>query len=311
MIRVLVDADLILEVLLNRSSFVAEAEKAFEMLQQKWIQGYVSQLGLEKINSALSKLEDSQTAQEIVVSIERVVKTCYVDLKLMQQARSLNITDFESAVEVACATATNIGAILTSDPQVFVGSDLPILQVSDLCQRQDLERMLQRNGSPVLIVGNLPDFPPLQELSELDTLAPTVSEIFVQKFQEGWKTWEEVFGTKQLSFRSAFKPIAQRVKKIELGDGLSLALVIKVVSENNNEIELILNLYSLNFLGESSCLPVNSQLAVLDPFEEAVMIATSKIMDIGLQLAFYADIGDKFSVRIEHAQHKFIEHFIV
>jgi hypothetical protein len=171
--------------------------------------------------------------------------------------------------------------------------------------------MLQRNGSPVLIVGNLPDFPPLQELSELDTLAPTVSEIFVQKFQEGWKTWEEVFGTKQLSFRSAFKPIAQRVKKIELGDGLSLALVIKVVSENNNEIELILNLYSLNFLGESSCLPVNSQLAVLDPFEEAVMIATSKIMDIGLQLAFYADIGDKFSVRIEHAQHKFIEHFIV
>jgi predicted RNA-binding Zn-ribbon protein involved in translation (DUF1610 family)/predicted nucleic acid-binding protein len=143
MIRVLVDADLILEVLLNRSGFVADAEEAFEMLQSQRIQGYVSELGLKKINLVLSQLEGSEVAEEIVAAIEDVVKACPVDFTLAQQARSLNIRDFESAVEVVCATAMSIGAIVTSDPQDFAGADLPVLQVGDLWQRQNLEAMLR------------------------------------------------------------------------------------------------------------------------------------------------------------------------
>jgi predicted nucleic acid-binding protein len=166
MIRVLVDADLLLEVLLNRSGFVADAEEAFEILQSQRFQGYVSELGLEKIHSVLSKLEGSDVAEEIVAAIEETVETCCVNSTLVQQARSLNIRDFESAVEVVCATATNIGAILTSDPQAFAGADLPVLQVCDLWQRQHLERMLQKDVSPVLLVGDLLDLQRLEELLE-------------------------------------------------------------------------------------------------------------------------------------------------
>lgn len=166
MIRVLVDADLLLEAVLNRICFVADAEEAFEMLQSQQIQGYVSELGLEKIYSVLSKLEDSQVAEEIVATIEEVVETYPINSTLIQQARSLNIRDFESAVEVVCATATNVGAILTSDPQAFAGGDLPVMQVGDLWQRQHLERMLQRDASPVLLVSDLLELQRLEELLE-------------------------------------------------------------------------------------------------------------------------------------------------
>jgi DNA-directed RNA polymerase specialized sigma24 family protein/predicted nucleic acid-binding protein len=166
MMRVLIDVDLILEALLNRSGFVADAEEAYEMLQSQRIRGYVSELGLDKIYSVTSKLGSSESAEEIVAAIKQEVGTYPVDSTLVQQARSLNIRDFESAVEVACATAMGIGAILTQDPQVFAGADLPVLQVCDLWQRQNLERILKKDASPVLLVGELLELQRLEELLE-------------------------------------------------------------------------------------------------------------------------------------------------
>lgn len=150
-------------------------------------------------------------------------------------------------------------------------------------------------------------------IAESDFSIVNLSHWLNNKFPVGWEAWGTIFGTKHLfiSYRYAAKPIVQQAKKFELGDGRSLALVINVISTNNNEIEFVVNLYALDFLGKPSDLPVNSQLTVLDASSEAVLIATSRIADIGLQLTFYAELGERFSVKIEHEHHKFTEYFIV
>ncbi|MBP0034082.1 MAG: hypothetical protein J7524_13070 [Roseofilum sp. Belize BBD 4] len=49
MIKVMVDADLILEAFLNRESFVADAEEAVELLQSHGIEGYISEIGFKSL----------------------------------------------------------------------------------------------------------------------------------------------------------------------------------------------------------------------------------------------------------------------
>lgn len=162
--QILVDADLILDYFLNRSAFVADAEEAFEILESNWIRGYISELGLRNIESALSLLGGFEAAQEIVSAITEVVEVFPVNSELMQGARSLNIRNIASSVEVACAKEKNIGAILTSDPKIFAEADLPILKVSDLEQRRNLERIWHEDSSPVLLVGDLPELQLLERL---------------------------------------------------------------------------------------------------------------------------------------------------
>ncbi|MEM8780897.1 MAG: PIN domain-containing protein [Cyanobacteria bacterium P01_G01_bin.49] len=164
--KIFFDADLILETLLNRSGLVENVEDIFEILQGEQVQGYVSELGLEKIHSIAKRLGDPETADTLISRIKELIKISPVDSTLLRKARSLSFVDFESAVEVVCATQMNIGAIVTCNPRCFDGSGLPTLQVSDLWKRQYLERILQKDASSVLLVGELLDIQRLEKLLE-------------------------------------------------------------------------------------------------------------------------------------------------
>jgi predicted nucleic acid-binding protein len=164
MLQVLVDADMVLEALLNRSRFVADSEALVEIVQTRKIQGYICELGLEKIYSVASRLENSLAAEEVVCGIQAMMRRCPVDANLLQQARSLNIQDFESAVEVACAIAFKLGAIVTQKPEDFAGADLSVLSVNDLLERQRWQELLESSHSPILLVDNSPSFKNLSEV---------------------------------------------------------------------------------------------------------------------------------------------------
>lgn len=163
MLQVLVDADMVLEALLNRSRFVADSEALVKIVQTQKIQAYICELGLEKIYSVASRLENSLAAEEVVCGIQAMMLLCPVDANLVQQARSLNIQDVESAVEVACAIAFKLGAIVTQKPEDFAGADLSVLSVNDLSERQRWQELLESSHSPVLLVDNSLSFKNLPE----------------------------------------------------------------------------------------------------------------------------------------------------
>lgn len=153
MMKILVDADMVLEVLLYRSGFIADVEDLWNLVPEQ-IQGYISEVGLDKIRSFAKRLGTSQDAKKVVADIKAKMSICSINSHLLQQARLLDIGDFESAVEVACAITMNIGAIVTQEPQNFVGADLPVMSVGDLLKRQPLETSLKKSDSPVLLVND-------------------------------------------------------------------------------------------------------------------------------------------------------------
>lgn len=119
MMKVLVDADWILELFVNRDKYSQEAEKLLEILNKhSKIEVYGTDLGLEKIYSFISK-HDPELGQDAVSKVRALLNNLILPFEdnIKNYARTLSINDYESAVEVAFAEYKNIGAIITLNPE--------------------------------------------------------------------------------------------------------------------------------------------------------------------------------------------------
>jgi hypothetical protein len=156
--RIQVDSSLILEIVLNRSQFIKDARNCWHLLELPHVQGYITERGLNQIHFHLSRLDDKENADQFVSEIKEIINVCPVDRSIEDKAISLNIRDFESAIEVACAIEMDVSAIVTQNPLKFEGSGLSILSVSDLSERHQLEERLKKPSLPslpILQVGSL------------------------------------------------------------------------------------------------------------------------------------------------------------
>ena len=99
MIRILVDADLILEALMNRNT-VADVREILDKVNP-WIQMYITDVGWQKIYTYLSHLQNKKIAEMVINWLEEKMKICSVNQIILQQARSSPIKDFEFALAIS------------------------------------------------------------------------------------------------------------------------------------------------------------------------------------------------------------------
>ena len=57
---------------------------------------------------------------------------CPIDLIILQQAIELNFSDFEDAVQYACALAWQVNAIVTRDVSGFTASQIRVVSPDEL-----------------------------------------------------------------------------------------------------------------------------------------------------------------------------------
>ncbi|MEL6164493.1 MAG: PIN domain-containing protein [Cyanobacteria bacterium J06628_3] len=143
MIRILVDADLILEALMNRNTVVDVREILDKV--NPWIQMYITDVGWQKIYTYLSHLQNKRIAEMVINWLEEKMKICSVNQIILQQARSSPIKDFESAVEIICASYQKLDAIVTHKYDDFAeaADKLWVWSMAELWIRANLENQLQ------------------------------------------------------------------------------------------------------------------------------------------------------------------------
>ena len=133
--RVLLDTNIILDVLLDREPFVTDAQALFEAIESQSVEGYVTATTLTDIFYIVRKSKGIQTAKEAVSRILTTMKICPVNRRILQAALSSNLSDFEDAVQLVCATSLNLDAIVTRDRPHFAGSTIPIFSPGELLPR--------------------------------------------------------------------------------------------------------------------------------------------------------------------------------
>ncbi len=136
--KVLIDTNIVLDLLLEREPFVEDATALFEMVEMIRIQGYIAATTVTNVFYIVRKAQGRDTALLSVSRILTGLELCCVDRLTIQQALITNLKDFEDGVQFACATLNRLDAIVTRDISDFSSVSLPVLSIQELLSQVSL-----------------------------------------------------------------------------------------------------------------------------------------------------------------------------
>ena len=130
--KILIDTNVILDLLLEREPFVESAIDLFEQIERGQFAGYIAATSITNIFYILRKTEGRDVALAAINRLLIGLQFCAVDRQTISTALSLELKDFEDSIQLACATLAHLDAIVTRDCRDFIGSTLPIYSPADL-----------------------------------------------------------------------------------------------------------------------------------------------------------------------------------
>ena len=129
--RVLIDTNVVLDVLLNRPTFVSAAAAVLKIPESD-AQKYVSASAVTDIYYiAYRELRDKDLVKDLLRRLLRVVHVADVSESEIISALNSGWSDFEDSVQNAVAELHGFDAIITRNPDDFKASSLPIISPVD------------------------------------------------------------------------------------------------------------------------------------------------------------------------------------
>ena len=130
--KVLIDTNIVLDLLLEREPFVEDAIALFEQVETGQIQGYIAATTITNIFYILRKAQGREAALQAISRISTGLEICAVDRPTIIQALASNLKDFEDGIQFACAVLSQLDAIATRDMSDLAGVSLPVWSIAEL-----------------------------------------------------------------------------------------------------------------------------------------------------------------------------------
>jgi predicted nucleic acid-binding protein len=125
--RVLIDTNIILDVLLNRTEFLELSSTVLKRLWEQQYRGFVAATTLTNIYFIVRRA--TRKADDAMMAVNKTLQWCEVapvNRKVLDTARFYDMQDFEDAVQAAAAREIDIDLIVTRDKSGFQNSGLQI-----------------------------------------------------------------------------------------------------------------------------------------------------------------------------------------
>ena len=123
--KVLVDTNVVLDVLLDRQPFSLPAAALLSLVEKKTFEAALGATTLTTIHYLFSKAAGKKKADGAVSKLLGIFEIAAVDASVLDAAIRLALPDFEDAVLVEAARNAGADAIVTRDLTGFKKSDLP------------------------------------------------------------------------------------------------------------------------------------------------------------------------------------------
>lgn len=131
--RVLVDVNVVLDVLLNREPWRADASAVWDGVATGKIAGYLAPTTITTIYYLARKQPTGSAAALVAVAAcMRTFEICVLDRTTFDMALQLAGPDFEDNVQIACAQQAGVDGIVTRDQQHFKAAGCRVLSPADL-----------------------------------------------------------------------------------------------------------------------------------------------------------------------------------
>jgi predicted nucleic acid-binding protein len=125
-VKVLVDTNVILDVMLHRTNFFDHSRRIFELVEQKRIGACISSSAFTDIFYLISKeIKDSETVYTAIDTLAAVFSIAPVYESTIMSALALRWKDFEDAVQYRAAKENNVDCIVTRNTDDYENSGIP------------------------------------------------------------------------------------------------------------------------------------------------------------------------------------------
>ena len=126
--NVYLDTNIVLDLLLGRKSFDADAEQIFRLIVEKQVTAYISAFSFAQIAYFLEKGLNKPSSRSRLRDLQQMTETIAVDDKLISAAIASDLSDFEDAIEFTCALKVkNLYALITRNYKHFKNKEILIL----------------------------------------------------------------------------------------------------------------------------------------------------------------------------------------
>jgi predicted nucleic acid-binding protein len=134
-VKILIDTNVVLDLLLERDPFVEDAIALFEKIERGNLEGYIAATTITNIFYIIRKTEGREVALAAINRLLIGLRFCAVDKQTVEAALSFGLKDFEDSIQLACATLNQLDGIVTRDHKDFIGHNSPIYSPTELLNR--------------------------------------------------------------------------------------------------------------------------------------------------------------------------------
>jgi len=131
LMRLLIDLNLILDVLLNRHPYADEAAALWAAIESGEAEGLLVAHCVTTLHYLACRSRGRTFGDECVASVLTVFGVASVDAAVLQVALAMGWPDFEDAVCASAGQAAGCHAIATRDRSGFKRSALPVMNASE------------------------------------------------------------------------------------------------------------------------------------------------------------------------------------
>jgi len=133
--RILLDTNVVLDVLLRREPWVSEASAIWKANDDGRMVAYLMASALTDIFYIARRLVGLEAARAAVQTCLEAFEFCPVDRHTLERAHLLSGTDFEDNLQMVCAEIAQLDAIVTRDPGDFKNSTITALTPANALAR--------------------------------------------------------------------------------------------------------------------------------------------------------------------------------
>lgn len=133
--RVLLDTDVILDLLLDRAPFADAAAALWLAHEREQLNAYIAAITPINLFYIARKLRNEQAARQAVVELLATLNVCAIEQGTLNSAPSLPFRDYEDAVQHAAASAAGLEAIITRNVEDYSAATLPIFTPNEFIQQ--------------------------------------------------------------------------------------------------------------------------------------------------------------------------------
>ncbi len=130
--RVLLDVNVLLDVLLKRMPWLPESEAVWQASDQVLVEGYIAATVVTNIFYITRRALGQADARDAVRACLDSFAVCTVDRAALEAALAMPGGDFEDNVLVACAQSMGLDGIVTRDQSGFTQAGVQVYTPADL-----------------------------------------------------------------------------------------------------------------------------------------------------------------------------------